>query len=152
MEDTTKLSVNAELGTCQNEFDATPLSVVFYRIIKYIPDMVGFPDSPTEPALSNVTVIKLNDCTDRNEHLVNKPNDREVKDHAVTIERDNMSNGKDNYALDFDSMEKAIDNKLNTSTDIKAEPDIVKKVAGKNLYTYRDTYSIDIKKMQKENQ
>lgn len=130
----------------------TPLSVVFYRIIKYIPDMVAFPDSSTEPALSNMTIIKLDDCTDRNEHLVNKPDDRRVKDQAFTIERDNMSNGKDNYALDFDSMEKAIDNKLSTSADIKAEPDIVKKVAGKNLYTYYDTSSTDIKKMQKENQ
>ena len=142
---------------CQNKFDVTPLSVFFfflfffYRIIKYIPDMVAFPESPTEPALSNMTIINLNDCTDCNEHLVNKANDRGVKDHVLTIEGDNVSNGKDNYALDIDNIEKDIDNKLNASADIKAEPDVVKKVAGKNLYTYCDTYSIDVKKMQKEN-
>ena len=113
--------------------------------------MVAFPESPTEPALSNMTIINLNDCTDCNEHLVNKANDRGVKDHVLTIEGDNVSNGKDNYALDIDNIEKDIDNKLNASADIKAEPDVVKKVAGKNLYTYCDTYSIDVKKMQKEN-
>ncbi|KAG6803272.1 solute carrier family 41 member 3 isoform X1 [Apis mellifera caucasica] len=91
--------------------------------------MVVSPVSSTEPALYNVTDIKLNDCADHNEHLANKLNNRGVKDHAFTIQRDNMSNGKDNYALDFDCIEKAIDNKLNSSADIKAEPDIVKKVA-----------------------
>lgn len=92
--------------------------------------MVVSPVSSTEPALFNVTDIKLNDCADHNEHLANKLNNRGVKDHAFTIQRDDMSNGKDNYALDFDCIEKAIDNKLNSSADIKAEPDIVKKVAG----------------------
>ncbi|XP_003393830.2 solute carrier family 41 member 1 isoform X1 [Bombus terrestris] len=91
--------------------------------------MVAFPESPTEPALSNMTIINLNDCTDCNEHLVNKANDRGVKDHVLTIEGDNVSNGKDNYALDIDNIEKDIDNKLNASADIKAEPDVVKKVA-----------------------
>ncbi|XP_017765701.1 PREDICTED: solute carrier family 41 member 1-like isoform X2 [Eufriesea mexicana] len=91
--------------------------------------MVAFPDSSTEPALLNVTDIKLNDCVDYNEHLANKPNDRRVKDHAFTIQRENMSNGKDNYALDFDCIEKALDNKLNAVADIKAGAEVVKKVA-----------------------
>lgn len=92
--------------------------------------MVAFPDSSTEPALLNVTDIKLNDCVDYNEHLANKPNDRRVKDHAFTIQRENMSNGKDNYALDFDCIEKALDKKLQAATDIKAGAEVVKKVAG----------------------
>ncbi|CAK9826057.1 Solute carrier family 41 member 1 [Anthophora retusa] len=87
--------------------------------------MVVFPDSSIEPALLNVTDIKLNDSVGRNEQLANMPNSRRVKDHAFTIERDNMSNGKDNYALDFDYIEKSNDKKA----DIKAEPDVVKKVA-----------------------
>ncbi|XP_029041639.1 solute carrier family 41 member 1-like isoform X1 [Osmia bicornis bicornis] len=91
--------------------------------------MVAFPDSSTEPTLLNVTDIKLNDSMDQNERLANKENDRGVKDHAFTIERHNMSNGKDNYALDFDCSEKGNDKKLNTSVEIKAEPDLVKKVA-----------------------
>ena len=91
--------------------------------------MVAFPDSSTEPTLLNTTDIKLNECVDHNGHVY-KTNERGVKDHAFTIQRANMSNGKDNYALDFDCMEKAIDNKLNATSDIKAEPDVVKKVAG----------------------
>ncbi|CAK9819272.1 Solute carrier family 41 member 1 [Anthophora plagiata] len=87
--------------------------------------MVVFPDSSIEPALLNVTDIKLNDSVGRNEQLGNMPNSKGVKDHAFTIERDNMSNGKDNYALDFDYIEKSNDKKA----DIKAEPDVVKKVA-----------------------
>ncbi|KAK9297880.1 hypothetical protein QLX08_008545 [Tetragonisca angustula] len=90
--------------------------------------MVAFPDSSTEPTLLNTTDIKLNECVDHNGHVY-KTNERGVKDHAFTIQRANMSNGKDNYALDFDCMEKAIDNKLNATSDIKAEPDVVKKVA-----------------------
>lgn len=95
--------------------------------------MVVFPDSSTEPTLLNVTDIKLNDSVDQNESLANKENDRGVKDHAFTIERHNMSNGKDNYALDFDCAEKGNDGKLNTPAEIKAEPDVVKKVAGEQV-------------------
>ncbi|KOX73659.1 Solute carrier family 41 member 2 [Melipona quadrifasciata] len=90
--------------------------------------MVAFPDSSTEPALLHATDIKLNECVDHNGHVYHT-NDRGVKDHAFTIQRADMSNGKDNYALDFDCMEKAIDKKLNATGDIKAEPDVVKKVA-----------------------
>ncbi|XP_003702336.1 solute carrier family 41 member 3 isoform X1 [Megachile rotundata] len=91
--------------------------------------MVGFPDSSTEPTLLNITDIKLTDSAVHNERLTNKLNDKGVKDHAFTIERHNMSNGKDNYALDFDCMEKGNDNKLSPSAEIKAAPDVVKKVA-----------------------
>ncbi|XP_076675925.1 solute carrier family 41 member 1 isoform X2 [Andrena cerasifolii] len=92
--------------------------------------MVAFPDSSTEPALLNVTDIKLNTCMDHNdERLTGEPNDLKVKDHAFTIQRANMSNGKDNYALDFDCMEKADEKKMNAVNSIKAQPDVVKKVA-----------------------
>ncbi|CAL7936723.1 unnamed protein product [Xylocopa violacea] len=91
--------------------------------------MVVFPDSSIEPTLLNVTDIKLNDCADHNERLANKPNRMGIKDHAFTIPRENMSNGKDNYALNFDCIENGVDKKMSTTTDIKAEPDVVKKVA-----------------------
>lgn len=91
--------------------------------------MVAFPDSSTEPALLNVADIKLNDCMDHNEQLAHKPDDMKVKDHAFTIPRSDMSNGKDNYALDFDCMEKANEKKLNGTTEITVEADVVKKVA-----------------------
>ncbi|XP_076237053.1 solute carrier family 41 member 3 isoform X2 [Calliopsis andreniformis] len=92
--------------------------------------MVAFPDSSTEPALLNGTDIKLNNYTDHNEQLANRPSDLRVTDHAFTIQRaNNMSNGKDNYALDFDCMEKANEKKLNGTNEIKAEADVVKKVA-----------------------
>lgn len=93
--------------------------------------MVAFPDSSTEPALLNVTDIKLNTCVDHNdERLTGEPNDLKVKDHAFTIQRANMSNGKDNYALDFDCMEKADEKKMNAANNIKVQPEVVKKVAG----------------------
>ncbi|XP_076176836.1 solute carrier family 41 member 1 isoform X2 [Ptiloglossa arizonensis] len=92
--------------------------------------MVAFPDSSTEPTLLNVTDIKLNNCAGHNEQLANAPNDTRVKDHAFTISRLDMWNGKDNYALDFDCTEKEIGGeKLNASPGFKAEPDVVKKVA-----------------------
>ncbi|XP_053973537.1 solute carrier family 41 member 1-like isoform X1 [Hylaeus volcanicus] len=90
--------------------------------------MVVFPDSSTESAFLAVNAIKLNNRADH-EQLPNMPNDTRVKDHAFTISRGNAWNGKDNYALDFDCMEKAGDEKLHALADIKAEPDIVKKVA-----------------------
>lgn len=68
---------------------------------------------------------------DHNEQLAHKPDDMKVKDHAFTIPRSDMSNGKDNYALDFDCMEKANEKKLNGTTEITVEADVVKKVAGK---------------------
>ena len=61
------------------------------------------------------------------ERLTETPNDLKVKDQAFTIERANMSNGKDNYALDFDCMEKADEKKMNAVNNIKAQPDVVKK-------------------------
>ncbi|KZC07459.1 PREDICTED: solute carrier family 41 member 1-like [Dufourea novaeangliae] len=91
--------------------------------------MVVFPDSSTEPTLLNVTDIKLNNREDRDEQLENRSDAMKVKDHAFTISRVNMWDGKDNYALDFDCMEKANESKVNGSTEIKAEPDVVKKVA-----------------------
>ncbi|XP_017891664.1 solute carrier family 41 member 1-like isoform X1 [Ceratina calcarata] len=85
--------------------------------------MVVSPDSSTEPTLLRVNNIKLNDSTDRSAQLGNM----KVKDQAFTIERENMSNGKDNLALDFDCIEKG--NEKNPSTGIKAEPEVLKKVA-----------------------
>nr|XP_033338231.1 solute carrier family 41 member 1-like isoform X1 [Megalopta genalis] len=91
--------------------------------------MVAFPDSSTEPTLLNVTDIKLNNRPDHDEQLAEKTDGMKVKDHAFTISRVNMWNGKDNYALDFDCMEKGNETKMNGSADIKVEPDVVKKVA-----------------------
>ncbi|CAL7936725.1 unnamed protein product [Xylocopa violacea] len=105
--------------------------------------MVVFPDSSIEPTLLNVTDIKLNDCADHNERLANKPNRMGIKDHAFTIPRENMSNGKDNYALNFDCIENGVDKKMSTTTDIKAEPDVVKKVAdpGPDYHNNADGYN-----------
>lgn len=89
--------------------------------------MVAFPDSSTEPALLSVTDMKLNNRPDHDGQLVNESDAMKVKDHAFTISR---WDGKDNYALDFDCMEKGDAEKVNGSPDIKAEPDVVKKVAG----------------------
>lgn len=111
-----------------------PAAVSFIDFSKYATGMVAFPDSTTEPALLNVTDIKLNECVDRNDQITSKSNDTRIKDHAFTIHRDNMSNGKDNYALDYDCLEKG--NDKNPSANIKAEPDVVKKVAGKRTSTY----------------
>ncbi|XP_076761218.1 solute carrier family 41 member 3 isoform X2 [Xylocopa sonorina] len=91
--------------------------------------MVVFPDSSIEPTLLNVTDIKLNDCADRDDRSASRPSRIGIKDHAFTIPRENMSNGKDNYALNFDCIENGVGKKMNTTTDIKAEPDVVKKVA-----------------------
>ncbi|XP_043253215.1 solute carrier family 41 member 1-like [Colletes gigas] len=91
--------------------------------------MVAFPDLSTEPtALLNITDGKLNNHADRNEQLANMPNDTRVKDHAFTISRVDAWNGKDNYALDFDCMEKETDKTQNASSGIKAEPDDMRKV------------------------
>lgn len=91
--------------------------------------MVAFPDSSTEPALLNVTDMKLNNRSDHDEQLPEKTDSMKVKDHAFTISRVSVWNGKDNYALDFDCLEKGNETKVNGSVDIKAEPDVVKKVA-----------------------
>ncbi|XP_076282672.1 solute carrier family 41 member 1 isoform X1 [Lasioglossum baleicum] len=91
--------------------------------------MVAFPDSSTEPTLLNVTNMKLNNRSDHDDQLTDKTDSMKVKDHAFTISRVSMWNGKDNYALDFDCMEKANETKVNGSVDLKAEPDVVKKVA-----------------------
>lgn len=89
--------------------------------------MVVFPDSGTEPALLNVTSLRASECTNCNEKLGSEEKDRKVKDQAFTIPRVTMPNGKDNYALDFDCMDK-IEDKKPSPESIKAESGVVKKV------------------------
>lgn len=90
--------------------------------------MVAFPDSEIEPTLLNGTGLTPRDSNRNNDDTpANDTNVRKVRDQAFTIPRVTMPNGKDNYALKFDSID---DKKL--SVDINPEPVFVKKVAGKN--------------------
>ncbi|XP_031846336.2 solute carrier family 41 member 1 [Nomia melanderi] len=102
--------------------------------------MVAFPDASTEPALLNVTDMKLNNRPDHDGQLANETDAMKVKDHAFTISR---WDGKDNYALDFDCMEKGDDDKVNGSPDIKAEPEVVKKVADGDPDFHNDPHGFD---------
>lgn len=90
--------------------------------------MVAFPDSEIEPTFVNDTGLtsKGND-KNSDDSLANDIG--RIRDQAFTTPRVTMPNGKDSYALKFDSIDKINDKKL--SVDINPEPVFVKKVAGK---------------------
>lgn len=94
--------------------------------------MVVFPGSTTEPVLLNGNGLRPHGyriTMDMTEDL----NFQKIKDEAFTIPRVMMVNGKTNYALEIESIDRA--DKLNTPTEnINVEPVVVKKVAGKQYH------------------
>ncbi|EFN82421.1 solute carrier family 41 member 3 [Harpegnathos saltator] len=89
--------------------------------------MVVFPHSVTEPVFLNGDGLRPPNY----EISIDVPESispRKVKDEAFTIPRVTMANGKTNYALEIENIDKI--GKMDTSKEnINAEPVIVKKVA-----------------------
>ncbi|XP_024888374.1 solute carrier family 41 member 3-like [Temnothorax curvispinosus] len=84
--------------------------------------MVAFRDSEIDPTSKNGTGITSKDSNGNNDDRATDIG--RVRDEAFTIR---ATNGMDNYALNFDNIEKINDKKL--SVDINPEPVFVKKVA-----------------------
>ncbi|TGZ47869.1 Solute carrier family 41 member 2 [Temnothorax longispinosus] len=84
--------------------------------------MVAFRDSEIDPTSKNGTGLTSKDSNGNNDDRANDIG--RVRDEAFTIR---ATNGMDNYALNFDNIEKINDKKL--SVDINPEPVFVKKVA-----------------------
>ncbi|KAL2738800.1 solute carrier family 41 member 1-like isoform X1 [Vespula squamosa] len=94
--------------------------------------MVALPVSETEPSLLNVTNIRPNGSENYNESRSAEIIRRSVMDKAFVIPRVTMSpnNGNDNYALEFEKIDKSDKKNFNVTGDgIKAEPVVLKKVA-----------------------
>ncbi|XP_046835457.1 solute carrier family 41 member 3-like isoform X1 [Vespa crabro] len=94
--------------------------------------MVALPVSGTEPSLLNVTNIQSNGSENCNESRSAEVIRQRIMDRAFVIPRVNMSpnNGNDNYALEFEKIDKSDKKNFNVTGDgIKAEPVVLKKVA-----------------------
>lgn len=93
--------------------------------------MVASPVSGTEPSFLNVTDYRINESANCNEGRVTDIIGHRIMDKPFVIPRVAMTpNGNDNYALEFESMEKAVEKKGDMTADgIKAEPVVLKKVA-----------------------
>ncbi|XP_043680822.1 solute carrier family 41 member 3 isoform X2 [Vespula pensylvanica] len=94
--------------------------------------MVALPVSGTEPSLLNVTNIRSNGSENYNESRSAEIIRQRIMDRAFVIPRVTMSpnNGNDNYALEFDRIDKSDKKNFNVTGDgIKAEPVVLKKVA-----------------------
>lgn len=95
--------------------------------------MVALPVSGTEPSLLNVTNIRSNGSENYDESRSAEIIRQRIMDRAFVIPRVTMSpnNGNDNYALEFDRIDKSDKKNFNVTGDgIKAEPVVLKKVAG----------------------
>nr|XP_050864352.1 solute carrier family 41 member 3-like isoform X2 [Vespula vulgaris] len=94
--------------------------------------MVALPVSGTEPSLLNVTNIRSNGSENYDESRSAEIIRQRIMDRAFVIPRVTMSpnNGNDNYALEFDRIDKSDKKNFNVTGDgIKAEPVVLKKVA-----------------------